>query len=264
MKNCNQAVVTSRLARDAVDLNIKLMKWRMLPHIDLELIKNTKCLLFGAGTLGCQLARNLIGWGVRNITFVDYGKVSYSNPVRQTLFDYEDSINGGRPKAEVAAEKLKKIFPDIESKGYHIEIPMPGHYIGESQVLELLVFQVERIVESLNICDQLVEQHDAVFLLTDSREARWLPTLLANKHKKMSFAVALGFDSFLIIRQGISVLSYDPQVHGERLSCYFCNDIAAPQDSMKDRTLDQQCTVTRPGLSFLAAAYSSELLVSLL
>lgn len=75
-------------------------------------------LLIGAGTLGCQLARNLIGWGIRKITFVDYGKISYSNPVRQSLYDFEDSTKGGRPKAEVAAEKLKKIFPDIESEGY--------------------------------------------------------------------------------------------------------------------------------------------------
>lgn len=70
------------LATDAVDLNIKLMKWRVLPTLDLDLIKSTKVLMFGAGTLGCQLSRNLIGWGIKNITFVDYGKVSYSNPVR--------------------------------------------------------------------------------------------------------------------------------------------------------------------------------------
>lgn len=86
--------------------------------------------------------------------------------------------------------------------------------------------------------DELVENHDVVFLLTDSREARWLPTVLANKHKKICFAVALGFDSFLIIRHGISLKSYDPEIHGDRLACYFCNDIAAPSDSMKDRTLD--------------------------
>jgi ubiquitin-like modifier-activating enzyme ATG7 len=50
--------------------------------------------------------------------------------------------------------------------------------------------------------------------------------------------VALGFDSFMILRHGISSLVHNPEIHGDRLSCYFCNDIASPSDSMKDRTLD--------------------------
>lgn len=33
---------------------------------------------------------------------------------------------------------------------------------------------------------------------------------------------------------------------------------------MKDRTLDQMCTVTKPGLSFISTAYAAELYVSLL
>ena len=50
----------SSLADQAVDLNLKLMKWRIAPTLDLENIKNTKCLLLGAGTLGSYVARNLL------------------------------------------------------------------------------------------------------------------------------------------------------------------------------------------------------------
>ena len=90
-------------------------------------------MLIGAGTLGCQLARNLLAWGIRKITFVDYGKVSYSNPVRQSLFTFEDSLDGGKPKAEAAAENLKKIFPEVDAQGFKIPIPMPGHLVASEQ-----------------------------------------------------------------------------------------------------------------------------------
>ena len=50
----------NRLADQSVDLNLKLMKWRISPTLDLEKIKNTKCLLLGAGTLGSYVARNLL------------------------------------------------------------------------------------------------------------------------------------------------------------------------------------------------------------
>ena len=35
------------------------------------------------------------GWGVRHITLVDNGRVSYSNPVRQSLFTFKDCLEGG-------------------------------------------------------------------------------------------------------------------------------------------------------------------------
>ncbi len=51
------------------------MRWRALPQLRLDTIQHTRCLLLGAGTLGCNVARALLGWGVRHITFVDNGKV---------------------------------------------------------------------------------------------------------------------------------------------------------------------------------------------
>jgi ubiquitin-like modifier-activating enzyme ATG7 len=52
-------------------------------------------------------------WGVRNITLLDYGRVALSNPLRQSLFTHEDSLNNGKLKAEAAAENLKRIFPGV-------------------------------------------------------------------------------------------------------------------------------------------------------
>lgn len=53
------------------------------------------------------------GWGVRHITFVDNAKISYSNPVRQPLYEFEDCLAGGKPKALAAADRLQKIFPGV-------------------------------------------------------------------------------------------------------------------------------------------------------
>ena len=92
---------------------------------------------------------------------------------------------------------------------------------------------------------------------------------------------ALGFDTYLVMRHGARAAASASHPNAQRLGCYYCNDIVAPADvrvlpfyyyflmracsqSLSDRTLDQMCTVTRPGLASIASSTAVELLVSLL
>ncbi|XP_047974492.1 ubiquitin-like modifier-activating enzyme atg7 isoform X2 [Salvia hispanica] len=264
----------NRLAVEAADLNLKLMRWRQLPSLNLTVLSSTRCLLLGAGTLGCQVARMLMAWGVRKITFVDSGRVSMSNPLRQSLYTLDDCLNGGEFKAIAAAKSLSRIYPAVETQSVVMAIPMPGHPV--------LSQDENSVLEDCKQLHNLIDSHDVIFLLTDTRESRWLPTLLSAKTNKIAITAALGFDSFLVMRHGagpfsssheikteavndlsaeIATISLEGENRGQRLGCYFCNDVVAPVDSTSNRTLDQQCTVTRPGLAPIASSLAVELLV---
>uniref|UniRef100_A0A2K5DR70 Ubiquitin-like modifier-activating enzyme ATG7 n=1 Tax=Aotus nancymaae TaxID=37293 RepID=A0A2K5DR70_AOTNA len=276
MVNLSECMDPKRLAESSVDLNLKLMCWRLVPTLDLDKVVSVKCLLLGAGTLGCSVARTLMGWGV----IVDNAKISYSNPVRQPLYEFEDCLGGGKPKALAAADWLQKIFPGVNAMGFNMSIPMPGHPVNFSSVT---LEQARKDVEQL---EQLIENHDVIFLLIDTRESRWLPAIIATSKRKPVINAALGFDTFVVMRHGLKkpkqqgagdlcpnhlAASADlldssafANIPGYKLGCYFCNDVVAPRDSTRDRTLDQQCTVSRPGLAMIAGALAVELMVSVL
>jgi hypothetical protein len=61
--------------------------------------------------------------------------------------------------------------------------------------------------DTVDTLDSLVREHDVVFNMTDSREARWLPTLLSTLHNKLMISIALGFDSYLVMRHGLRIES---------------------------------------------------------
>lgn len=54
---------------------------------------------------------------------------------------------------------------------------MPGHPVGESMLT--------RTLDYIQLLEKLVEEHDVIYMLTDSRESRWLPTLLGAYHNKV-------------------------------------------------------------------------------
>jgi len=255
--NLGSALDPRKIADSAVDLNVQLMKWRAVPTLVPEKISKARCLLLGSGTLGCSVARCLIGWGIRNITFVDNSKVSFSNPVRQSLFEYRDCLEGGVSKAKAAAEALARIYPGCHAEGFDLTIPMPGHLSTAAEV-----------EENTSKLDDLIANHDAVFMLLDTREARWAPTVMCAAHGKIAITAALGFDTFLVMRHGYPSKHFFPQYddgfNSERLGCYFCNDIISPKNSTRDRSMDEQCTVARPGLSGICGSLAGEMLATIL
>lgn len=202
-----------------------------------------------------------------------------------------------------------------DASGFAFSIPMPGHPIPPSADK-----QARGDLEKL---EQLIDEHDVVYLLMDSRESRWLPTVIGAAKGKVGLAdralcvqqtsklttfvnqlvmnVALGFDTYLVMRHGLPPTDAAPveavkpgSVYRGQLGCYYCNDVVAPMDvshapspaafvsllaghplrpprsplprpqSLSDRTLDQMCTVTRPGIASIASSTAVELMVSIL
>lgn len=124
-----------------------------------------------------------------------------------------------------------KLIKNVEAVIMHI--PMPGHVVGQS-----LMSTTQTAVCKL---EELVQNHDVVFLLLDSREARWLPTLLCAAYDKIAINAALGFDSYTVQRHGTRkttiATSPDLSVHypvGQDLGCYFCNDVTQPGNVIKN------------------------------
>ncbi len=88
-----------------------------LPELGLEGQKKlleSSVLLIGAGGLGCPTAQYLAAAGVGRIGLVDDDVVSASNLQRQILYSTHDI---GRPKVEVAEERLTGLNPDVKIEG---------------------------------------------------------------------------------------------------------------------------------------------------
>ena len=79
-------------------------------------LKKARVMVVGAGGLGCPVLQYLTAAGAGNIGIIDDDLVDLSNLHRQVLYNEEDI---DKPKAEAAAEKLRKQNSDINIVAYN-------------------------------------------------------------------------------------------------------------------------------------------------
>lgn len=177
---------------------------------------------------------------------MDNGRVSLGNPARQSLITFEDR---GKFKAEAVKENALKILPFLNIEAKVFTIPVPNKSDFGKQIQRLIVDR-----NDLEEFSKIIERHDVIFLLTDTRESRWLPTVLATAYNKLAITIALGFDDFLVT------------VHDQEGGCYFCQDPYSVPGEINggEKPLDLQCTVSRPGISLIASGLAIETLMSIL
>ena len=74
-------------------------------------LKNAHVLVVGLGGLGNPVAHYLAAAGIGKLTLIDFDEIELHNIHRQLLFGVDDC---GKQKAEVAAVKLKRLYPGLE------------------------------------------------------------------------------------------------------------------------------------------------------
>lgn len=88
----------------------------LLGQTALERLGRLRVIVFGVGGVGSWCAEALVRSGVGHISLVDSDTVAPSNINRQLIATSETI---GRPKVDVAAERLRCINPDIDVRPVH-------------------------------------------------------------------------------------------------------------------------------------------------
>jgi adenylyltransferase/sulfurtransferase len=82
-------------------------------------VQASKVMVVGAGALGNEVAKNLALMGVGHIFILDFDDIEAANLSRSVLFRERDS---GRPKAEIAAARLRELNPDVRIQYFNGDV----------------------------------------------------------------------------------------------------------------------------------------------
>lgn len=104
------------------DQYLRYSRHIILPEIGLKGQKkllDSRVLIVGMGGLGCPVAQYLAAAGVGTLGLMDFDKVDESNLQRQLLYTQNDI---GRPKVDVACERLRALNPDVNIRTYSVRL----------------------------------------------------------------------------------------------------------------------------------------------
>lgn len=108
---------------------------KRIEFLDIDKIQNAKILMVGVGAIGNEVAKNLILEGFRNISIIDMDYIVRSN-LNRCLFFTDLDADKKRLKAEVVAEKMMQMDPDIKVDFYTKKIEeMPEDFIPSHNVV---------------------------------------------------------------------------------------------------------------------------------
>ncbi|KAM3869892.1 SUMO-activating enzyme subunit 2 isoform 2-T2 [Diretmus argenteus] len=89
-------------------------------------LASCKVLVVGAGGIGCELLKNLVLAGFKNIEVIDLDIIDVSNLNRQFLFQKK---HVGKSKAQVAKESVLQFCPTANITAYHDSIMNPDYNV---------------------------------------------------------------------------------------------------------------------------------------
>lgn len=84
-----------------------------------EKVRHARVMVVGAGALGNEVIKNLALMGIGNLFIIDLDKIEAANLSRSVLFRAEDA---GQSKAQVAAERVKSLNPDVRVQYLHGDV----------------------------------------------------------------------------------------------------------------------------------------------
>lgn len=106
----------------------------------IDKLKNSHVLVVGLGGVGAYAAEQLARAGIGRMTIVDGDVVNVTNRNRQLL---ALGSTQGRPKAEVMAERIRDINPDVE-------LEVINQYMKDDAIIELVSKPYDYVVDAID------------------------------------------------------------------------------------------------------------------